>query len=382
VIGWARRFRYRLYAYATVRAAVQRLGRGYWRAPVTIRRRLVSSAALRRRARWCGAPDRFVPIRLGTHPTPGHAIAARRHRIPAPFATVIDDVCLVDRYAVPVTRDGSVLLTPFRGQIGTLSIDRHEGLERFVIGGVSTWPPTYEHDLLFSTVGRLSPNYFHWITEVCAQLEYVEALAEGLGVRPSVLVAVDGPRFQVEALRLIGWGDSISPWQFPRDPCRVRRFVACATPGAQIVPSPSSLRWLRDRVWTTVPAHSGASPAVYVSRPPGSWRTIVNGAELETALTDLGVAVVDPGALPLAEQVALFRGARVVIGQHGAGLTNVLFSRRAHLIEIVGGYGAAEYYGIASALDHTYETVRGVDQGNDLVVDVKTIATRVAEALS
>jgi hypothetical protein len=38
-----------------------------------------------------------------------------------------------------------------------------------------------------------------------------------------------------------------------------------------------------------------------------------------------GYEVVTPGSLSFAEQVQLFRGARLIVGPHGAGLTNIVF---------------------------------------------------------
>jgi capsular polysaccharide biosynthesis protein len=40
----------------------------------------------------------------------------------------------------------------------------------------------------------------------------------------------------------------------------------------------------------------------------------------------MGFTVVEPGLLPFEQQVQLFARARVVVGAHGAGLTNTLWS--------------------------------------------------------
>jgi capsular polysaccharide biosynthesis protein len=44
------------------------------------------------------------------------------------------------------------------------------------------------------------------------------------------------------------------------------------------------------------------------------------------ALRPLGFAVIDPGALPVQEQIDAFAAADVVVGVHGAALTNLNFS--------------------------------------------------------
>ena len=44
-----------------------------------------------------------------------------------------------------------------------------------------------------------------------------------------------------------------------------------------------------------------------------------------------GYAIVVTGTLSVLEQIALFRDAAVIVGQHGAALTNLLFAPRGAL---------------------------------------------------
>jgi len=54
-------------------------------------------------------------------------------------------------------------------------------------------------------------------------------------------------------------------------------------------------------------------------------RHILNEADLIPQLRQLGFSVIDPGTLPLSEQIARFSRASIVVGPHGSGLTNTLF---------------------------------------------------------
>jgi len=54
-------------------------------------------------------------------------------------------------------------------------------------------------------------------------------------------------------------------------------------------------------------------------------RHILNEADLIPHLRQLGFSVIDPGTLPLSEQIARFSRASIVVGPHGSGLTNTLF---------------------------------------------------------
>ncbi len=79
------------------------------------------------------------------------------------------------------------------------------------------------------------------------------------------------------------------------------------------------------RMKAAVPVGPAGPERVYLSRRGARARTLLNEAELEAALTARGFAVVAPEALPVAAQVALLRGARLVVGPTGAALAGLMF---------------------------------------------------------
>jgi hypothetical protein len=70
---------------------------------------------------------------------------------------------------------------------------------------------------------------------------------------------------------------------------------------------------------------AGSPRRLYIDRTGTTNRRIPNEADLIAALRGRGVHIVRPETLRLDEQVALFRGAGLVIGQMGAGLANIAF---------------------------------------------------------
>jgi capsular polysaccharide biosynthesis protein len=52
---------------------------------------------------------------------------------------------------------------------------------------------------------------------------------------------------------------------------------------------------------------------------------MLNEPEIIDEVTKRGFEVLAPGALSVAEQISMFRGACVVMGAHGAGMTNIVF---------------------------------------------------------
>jgi capsular polysaccharide biosynthesis protein len=70
----------------------------------------------------------------------------------------------------------------------------------------------------------------------------------------------------------------------------------------------------------------GLGPIVYIPRA-GAQRQVRNFAALAAALQARGAQIADFGSMSLAQQIAAMRHARVVVGEHGDGLANILFCR-------------------------------------------------------
>ena len=94
---------------------------------------------------------------------------------------------------------------------------------------------------------------------------------------------------------------------------------------------------IRDRASRLFDTGRFASPArIYISRGDASHRKVRNEDEILRFLEKLGFTAVTPGEHSLAEQVRLFSGAEVIIGVHGAGLTNIMWTKPgATVLEIM-----------------------------------------------
>jgi capsular polysaccharide biosynthesis protein len=80
---------------------------------------------------------------------------------------------------------------------------------------------------------------------------------------------------------------------------------------------------LRERLLVRAPPPTAAR-RVYISRRAYPMRVMVNEPALEAALAMRGFRIVRAERLSVAEQIALVRGAEVVVGAAGAGLANAL----------------------------------------------------------
>jgi capsular polysaccharide biosynthesis protein len=81
-----------------------------------------------------------------------------------------------------------------------------------------------------------------------------------------------------------------------------------------------------ERLAEAVPRSRFAGQRIFLSRADTRNRVMLNEAELRSQLEADGYVALVPGSLSVTEQVALFRDAAMIVGQHGAALTNLLFS--------------------------------------------------------
>jgi hypothetical protein len=103
---------------------------------------------------------------------------------------------------------------------------------------------------------------------------------------------------------------------------------------------------------------------IVVSREDASQRRLSNEAELLHALRMYDVQKVVPGKMTFAEQARTFASANIIIGPHGAGLTNILFcSPGATLIEIqIENEERPFYWSLSESLGLQYRFAKGVAQ--------------------
>jgi hypothetical protein len=112
-----------------------------------------------------------------------------------------------------------------------------------------------------------------------------------------------------------------------------------------------------------IPPKSHGGHSIWVSRSSASYRRLVNESELiEIARSHLeNLIVMDPSTLTLRRQIEFFANADYVIGPHGAGLTNAIFSNRLKgVIELWHSYKQPFFRVMAGSIESDYQHIEGV----------------------
>jgi hypothetical protein len=215
---------------------------------------------------------------------------------------------------------------------------------------------------------QLSHSYYHWLCETLPlTLAYVDR-------GEPLYVGADLPPFVLESLAIAGLADRCR--QLGRGVYRSARLRVPTFPGGAEWPSPSHIRIAR-RALLGAREGAPASPArrLVLSRSEAVDRRLLNEDELMGALAGLGFELIQPATLTLAQQVATFGAAEVIVAPHGAGLANMLFARRGcRVVELVGAqHFSTCFLVMASALEQVYGYVACQDIGRDLRVSPEDV---------
>lgn len=74
---------------------------------------------------------------------------------------------------------------------------------------------------------------------------------------------------------------------------------------------------------------------LYITRNEAKTRRVVNEKQLFEKLKLYGFQILNLSILKIEEQINAFANAEIIISPHGAGNTNIIFSKNAHLIELL-----------------------------------------------
>jgi len=168
-------------------------------------------------------------------------------------------------------------------------------------------------------------NYYHWLMQC---LPAIDASVRTVGAGHCVLALPPLAGWQEETLALLGYAN------LPRTridfDCHYRysraHWNAYLGGVAEDFMSPRCLDVL-ERAGSSIEPVPDTPERLYVARLDSGNRVIRNEDAVRRLLEKYGFVTVIPGILSFAGQVALFKGARVVVGGHGAGLTNLAFCR-------------------------------------------------------
>ena len=243
-----------------------------------------------------------------------------------------------------------------------------------------------DRELIYVLVHNSYRGYYHWL------LESLPKLLEAKRAVPSLtllLPAYYQQSFYAETLHLLGITQV--EWLQANTLYRVPQLMLPHAAEKMGNYSVAALRELKEAFWGAIGISSSASvpKRLYISRRKATRRKVMNELEVEQVLITYGFQIVCFEDYSFQEQVRLCAGAEVLVGIHGAGLSNMVFlPERATVIEFRKFDDGENYFftQLAVTLRHTYHLVyctaedeQKSVQDADLWVDTTALQTMLKQ---
>lgn len=205
-------------------------------------------------------------------------------------------------------------------------------------------------------------NYFHFFNDVVAK--YFFLLQHGISFSDSVVLVArklwDKPYFQWYLRQVEAWQQL--PWLI-----QDQHYVEADT---SVFCKPlTHRRDLYQKIFEPLRIKSSVTRKIFLTRHRDRLRFIENMDDVTTTVERLGFEIIDTDKLSPEQQRDLFAGATVIVGIHGAGLTNMCFRvGQCQVFEIFpppsDGYLPFHYIMLASLQGFKYQAQIGEGKTN------------------
>jgi capsular polysaccharide biosynthesis protein len=326
-----------------------------------------------------GAPCAVPEIGLGTA-----SFAHARHG--GEMLCAVRNAFLFGPYGFVVLPDGTLI------QESVLKVDAarlNQNFDQFKAmfpGETVMW--SHAEKPVLALNGYSTNNYFHFLIDNLSQLQW-RADAPQLAPLPVILsgfpARAEARRPFIPAARdMLGLASAA----FDGTMMFCKHIIFPARRMGATARRVETLRRLFAAQRSTAPAHR----RLFLDRPVGERRQLINAGPVRALAARHGFEIVNPGALPLADQVRLFSEARMICGPHGAGFANAAFMPPGGaVLELTHAALIEPYFeDLAAAAGLSYRRVVGAPRGNlavaleaDLEVglaDMETALTEMSDA--
>lgn len=241
-------------------------------------------------------------------------VALLKQSQPACFVANIPNGRVWGPHSAVITPDDCLLLDVSRAS----DVSNHPSLLRIRLGRLHTLAAQT------ATAATQWPDvYFHWMIDIIPRIHLLRLA----GIEPEyLLINRQRTSFQAESIAALSLDrtkllEVEDNWKFH---LRSRYLIVPSLPCILDAPRRWICHFLRS---TFQPRDSNRRKRLYVTRRTALGRRVENEADVLRYLTEKGFEVVDPSAMTIADQAALFASADVIVAPHGAALTNLTFCK-------------------------------------------------------
>jgi len=183
-------------------------------------------------------------------------------------------------------------------------------------------------------LGSSQVSFYHFVTEVVGDWWFLKQMGYDESDFSSIVVHGHGKDWQDEILDMLGLPREKRRYHYEVKQRHIDLVVPYRTKGDAVsVPS-----WTCDALWSELGrglAVCAGGRRIYLSRKDAVRRRMVNEGELTARLENIGFEIRQLEGMTVAAQQELFASASVVVAEHGAALTNILWcAKNATVVEI------------------------------------------------
>jgi hypothetical protein len=238
-----------------------------------------------------------------------------------------------------------------------------------------------EEAIVLSTYGI--DGYYHWLFDVIPKLLHFLKHSER---NHNYKIIINGKRlaFKEEAFDLLNLKSNLILISESKKDIFIKNCIIPDFVHPIGVPSITTIELIRNSFRNDSYKEVHSAKKIYVGRK-SKRRNIINENLLINMLNDLGFVHNYLENMSFKDQINLFKSAEIIIGPHGAGLSNIVFSEhKFKLIELFpSSYNNACYFNIAMQLnaDYLFLEFDTWDKFDNFKVDIDRIRNKLIEFL-
>ncbi|MEG5066506.1 tetratricopeptide repeat protein [Microcoleus sp. B3-A4] len=326
---------------------------------------LTCGLCLQRLSKW------FDPVHLGwgvcrlsnSQPIPVQSPKTFVAAIPNGRVWIVpqENYWLICKAIAVITPDNYLLADVSRDYPGFLPGCEKHDVRKHSVFKLESFPSLKQIDGRVAVLSGLSGNvYFHWMVDVLPRIELLRHSGMDLAEIDWFLVNSCQHQFQRESMRILGIPEEkvLESDRLPH--IQATELIVPSFAGYLGWPSGWAMDFLRREFLKGILPSSSYPKRIYISRSKARYRRVLNEEDVVEVLENFGFVSILPESLSLAEQIAHFYHAEVIVAAHGSGLTNTIFcSQGTKVIELVSPHYISHYYwGISQylQLEHYFLT--------------------------
>ncbi|MCY7382714.1 MAG: tetratricopeptide repeat protein [Microcoleus sp. CAN_BIN18] len=273
---------------------------------------------------------------------------------------------LICKAIAVMTPDNYLLADVSRDYPGFLPGCEQHDVRKHSVFNLESFPPLKQIEGSVAVLSGLSGNvYFHWMVDVLPRIELLRRSGRDLAQIDWFLVNSCQHQFQRESLRILGIPEEkvLESDRIPH--IQATELIVPSFAGYLGWPPGWAIDFLRREFLKGILPSYSYPKRIYISRSKARYRRVLNEEDVVEVLAQSGFVSILPESMSLAEQIAHFYHAEVIVAAHGSGLTNTIFCQSGtKVIELVSPHYISHYYwGISQylKLEHYYLAGEGFE---------------------